>query len=657
MTRIKKLFILFVFLINSSHAAIKPALNPKCVISSKTSKLIAGQPFQFKFEEKIGANRVTAAFKGDKANKVVKILRPGVGEFIAPDTLGKHTFGMIAVNDAKEVYQACSLKVTVISPNVLSSDFESQLLTKQNRYHDDVPNNLGIGPMGGGWGPHTRSILYGEDGSKWFVHEQKLPGDSVLVNPGLEYDRLDPQSGWKKVNTQLVKINTQLGPVVQQNMAHITDGKTIFSYGVNYYKDPHELIECTFDIVTSTPRGCAPVTIGGNVLQFGWSNYVGAAIVPEGKLLWYTSPFERPDSNYGNGSFSYLFNDGTGWKYVKSSALGAYDQLNYVRSANTGLGIQVFGGESEYGGHGYVGPAVSSHFLASRYTAQVGVMRYKTTSGSADPAVFARVKYKGQDVGVTIETQDIYYDKKSKRVHVIVKLFSAPAPDQFDKKGIKSPACVDYEKATDAYKNRTYADLAEHKDELAKLNELGLACIYAVRANQKAEYGYVPTLAYGSATLDDLLKGKAIDVLPQSQLASGGETRFVFDQRKQELYVAMNVNRRLEDKSYAFVIQTFSFPKTALALPLNFDEAWTIAFDLRKVVTGSRKNDLASNALSAIYVPGANYSPEKLLSSDLEIAVCGSSYNKDDDNVRGDGKIYYLKFPNSVRAIDSTAAK
>ena len=77
-----------------------------------------------------------------------------------------------------------------------------------------------------------------DDGSRWFAAEQ---GTNVEVNSAISYYRLGPD-GWKKAGSVMLPAG------IQQNMATITNGRMIYSYGCTQ----NSVIETWFD--TAKPR-------------------------------------------------------------------------------------------------------------------------------------------------------------------------------------------------------------------------------------------------------------------------------------------------------------------------------------------------------------------------------------------------------------------
>ena len=183
------------------------------------------------------------------------------------------------------------------------------LLTSQNR---DAPT------MMGGWNPQLRSIFDMVDGKKWFAAES---GHDVYHNTSMNYYRLDDGS-WNKVGS------VWISPGVQQNMATISDGKYLYSYGVN--EATGWVMECTFNI--EKPKlnlnSCNAILPGGVAVIAPGSNYVGAAMRSDKtRIVWWT----RVGGNGAGGTFSYTYNTaGKGWNGPVRGGLGGYTSLGYI---------------------------------------------------------------------------------------------------------------------------------------------------------------------------------------------------------------------------------------------------------------------------------------------------------------------------------------
>jgi hypothetical protein len=194
--------------------------------------------------------------------------------------------------------------------------------------------------MSGGWNPALRGILVMNDGSRWFAAET---GTDVQINSAMVYYKLGP-SGWKAVGS------VALPAGIQQNMATITDGRVIFSYGCTR----SSVIEAAFD--TARPgwnRSTSnAITTGGVPIDPSASaNYVGAAWRNGTRVVWWTSVGAAGAS----GQWSYAFNAGRGWSGAIVSDLGGFNDVGYVRARFDDRGRLRLIGE------GYVGEFPNGH--------------------------------------------------------------------------------------------------------------------------------------------------------------------------------------------------------------------------------------------------------------------------------------------------------
>ena len=167
------------------------------------------------------------------------------------------------------------------------------LLSDQNRKQDGVAF--------GGWGPHLRSVLRMNDDSLWYVMDHSK-GD-VKSNDQLYYLR-QQDGAWERV------VEQDLIPGANQGYAHVTNGKEIFSYGVNFRLG--QLHECKLHTETLARGACAAVrNRSGEVVRVGGgANYVGAAISPQGtRLVWWVVVTPT-----GTQQWRYVYNRGDGWE-------------------------------------------------------------------------------------------------------------------------------------------------------------------------------------------------------------------------------------------------------------------------------------------------------------------------------------------------------
>jgi hypothetical protein len=171
--------------------------------------------------------------------------------------------------------------------------------------------------MSGGWNPALRGILVMNDGSRWFAAET---GSDIQVNSAMIYYRLGP-TGWKPVGSVVLPAG------IQQNMATVTNGRIIYSYGCT--RD--SVIETWFD--TTRPRfnlstGNA-ITAGGRAISPGaQANYVGAAWHSNTRIVWWT----LVGADGSGGQWAYAYNSGRGWNGPVVSGLGGYTDVGYVRA-------------------------------------------------------------------------------------------------------------------------------------------------------------------------------------------------------------------------------------------------------------------------------------------------------------------------------------
>ncbi|HEX3149557.1 MAG TPA: hypothetical protein VHR66_15895 [Gemmataceae bacterium] len=171
--------------------------------------------------------------------------------------------------------------------------------------------------MSGGWNPALRSILVMDDGSRWFAAET---GGDVSTNTSMVYYKFG-LTGWRPVGS----VNLPAG--IQQNMATITNGKVIYSYGCTR----NTVIETYFDTThpgfnRSTSNA---ITAGGVAITPGReANYVGAAWHNNTRIVWWTTV----GANGTGGTWSHCFNSGRGWNGPVTISLGGYTDVGYVRA-------------------------------------------------------------------------------------------------------------------------------------------------------------------------------------------------------------------------------------------------------------------------------------------------------------------------------------
>ncbi len=104
-------------------------------------------------------------------------------------------------------------------------------------------------------------------------------------------------------------------------------GSTLLSYSVNVVT--RTLEECFVDTQNLASLGCNTITIGGPYTTPPQSNYVGAALDPNGaRVVWFTTV-----GGAGSGQFTYTYNFGGGWNGPIAWTLPGYNTLEYVRAA------------------------------------------------------------------------------------------------------------------------------------------------------------------------------------------------------------------------------------------------------------------------------------------------------------------------------------
>lgn len=207
---------------------------------------------------------------------------------------------------------------------------EPLLVSDQNRKQDGV--------VFGGWGPHLRSVLRMNDNSLWYVMDHSKR--DVSSNDQLFYLRQEKAS-WKRVAEQ------DLIPGANQGYAHVTNGKEIFSYGVNFRLG--QLHECRLNSKTLAVRDCTPVLdrFGEAIALGGGANYVGAAISPKGtRLVWWVVV-----ASDGTQQWRYVYNRGDVWQrpIVTKLARGrgglSYIYVRFVDENEVALSGQIWAGD------------------------------------------------------------------------------------------------------------------------------------------------------------------------------------------------------------------------------------------------------------------------------------------------------------------------
>lgn len=212
-------------------------------------------------------------------------------------------------------------------------------------------NNRAYVEMHGGWGPHLRAPMTASDGSLWFAYDG---GPSVLSNTTIYYAHFD--------GTQWVEVTAQAHiSGVQQNASHVLRNDIVFSYAVS--PGSARLEECFLDTNNPASRGCNVVAIGGVYTTPANSNYVGAALDPNGaRVVWFTVV----GTAGATGQFIYTYNFGGGWNGPVVTTLPGYNDFAYVRafspSANT----------VEWVGQAYVGAFPNGSYAVGVDTVSLG---------------------------------------------------------------------------------------------------------------------------------------------------------------------------------------------------------------------------------------------------------------------------------------------
>lgn len=194
--------------------------------------------------------------------------------------------------------------------------------------------NRNSATMSGGWNPALRGVLVMADGSRWFAAET---GADISVNSAMVYYKLGP-TGWKAMGSVMLPAG------IQQNMATVTNGRMIYSYGVA----GDTVVEAWFD--TRRPRfnlntGNA-ITAGGVALSPGEdANYVGAAWHNNTRVVWWS----MVGNNGAGGRWAYAFNSGRGWNGPIVSGASGYSEVGYVRARFDAVGRMHMVGEAYLG--------------------------------------------------------------------------------------------------------------------------------------------------------------------------------------------------------------------------------------------------------------------------------------------------------------------
>lgn len=256
-----------------------------------------------------------------------------------------------------------------------------EIVTAQNRRYVGA-----TGQMSGGWGPHLRDFLAMDDGSRFFVIDS---GPSVEKNTALHYLKRGASGGWRETAV------LGLAPGIQQNMAHVTDGKAIYSYGVDVVSST--VRECALDTTGESPSGCRTLASGGVPLRtLPSSNYVGAAIARGGtRIVWWTSV----GGDGGAGSFTYTWTAGRDWARPVTSPLVTRNDVGYVSADVAAAGDVLAAGQGWEGKY----PAGRPVALVARFRLGERVVWSESLVGASS-------------------VQDLWRDEGSGIAHVVATL-------------------------------------------------------------------------------------------------------------------------------------------------------------------------------------------------------------------------------------------
>lgn len=176
-----------------------------------------------------------------------------------------------------------------------------QIITRTNR---QLPT------MRGGWNPALRSIFTLDDGSKWFLAES----GSTPNNSNICYCQFDGRD-WVRRGSVMLPAG------INQNLAHISDGKRFYSYGCSVTN----LIQVAADPAEIKTNMTAYSTVGP-LLPYG-SNYTGAIFLePDTRVVWH----DVVGVNGDVGEFRYWYNHaGRGWNGPVRTALPGYNSIGY----------------------------------------------------------------------------------------------------------------------------------------------------------------------------------------------------------------------------------------------------------------------------------------------------------------------------------------
>lgn len=215
----------------------------------------------------------------------------------------------------------------LISMTAFAQSFNTSYITDQNRSYK------GSSAMFGGWGPHLRSIMRSSDGSIWMAIDG---GPSVYANDYVTYYKYDElQNIW--INNG---VNNHPNYEVQQNMAHLMQNDTIYSYGIEEVgiKSNSVVGNRMVEIKYSTLTGVSTISrlnINGSVdFPYTGCNYVGAVINKSNglKVVWWNRSKGIPSSI------------GVIWKYPdQANWNGPYEADEIVNGNNYNIFTYVYG--------------------------------------------------------------------------------------------------------------------------------------------------------------------------------------------------------------------------------------------------------------------------------------------------------------------------
>lgn len=243
-----------------------------------------------------------------------------------------------------------------------SSSTGSQPLEPELETWQITTTNRAYVEMHGGWGPHLRAPMTASDGSLWFAYDG---GPSVLSNTTIHYAQFDGAQ-WSDVAQQ-----SHIGGV-QQNAAHVLRNDILLTYAVS--PGSSQLEECYLDTTDLTSRGCNVIAIGGPYSTPPNSNYVGAALDPNGaKIVWFTVVGTAGST----GQFIYTYDFGGGWNGPIVNTLPGYNDFAYVRAFTPTNNIV------EWVGQAYIGDFPNGSFAVGADTVALGSQPSFQTFGPA----------------------------------------------------------------------------------------------------------------------------------------------------------------------------------------------------------------------------------------------------------------------------------